>query len=196
VIHLHQLEGIVGERGGVRLSAALGTEGDVVADGQVREERVGLEDRVDRTLVGTRPGEVGVADEEAPARRLFEPGHHAQGRRLAAAGRAEQGEERAPRDDQAEVVDGGEVGEGLGDVLQTQVALASRKPLAFLRAISCPSPSAQMALYSASSSGVSARNPWMLLSAMNSSLGKMNGLSASSGSIFAISSWAPTTGQT
>ena len=48
-----QLERLVGEADRVTLAAALRSEGDVVADTQVREERIALEDGVDRALVGT-----------------------------------------------------------------------------------------------------------------------------------------------
>ena len=120
--HLHELEGVVGPGGGVLLLAALGPEGDVVADRQVREEGVGLEDGVDRPLVGPRAGQVGLPDHHPAGRGLLQPGDHPQGGGLAAARRTEQGEEGAPRDVEVNAVDGDEVTEGLGHALEPEVA--------------------------------------------------------------------------
>ena len=97
------------------LPCATQAEGDVVGDRQVREQRVALEHRVDRAPVGLEPGDVVVAERDGARGGLLEPGHHPQGRGLAAAGRAEQREERALRDGQVQVVDRGEGTERLGD---------------------------------------------------------------------------------
>ncbi len=115
----------------------LGPNDDVVADGEVGEERVGLEDGVDRALVGTRPGQVGVADQHPPRGRLLEAGDHPQRGGLAAARRSQEREERPPRDVEVDVVDGDEVAEGLGDLLEPEVSLG------FLETghVSSPSPS-------------------------------------------------------
>ena len=56
----------------------------------------------------------------APAGRLLEAGDHPQQRGLAAAGRAEQADEGAVRHAEVDVVDGLEVAELLGDVLDCQ----------------------------------------------------------------------------
>jgi hypothetical protein len=90
----------------------------VLGDVEVREERVALEHGVHRPLVRPQPGHVPVAEQHLTAGRLLQAGDHPQGGGLATAGRAEQGEERALRDGEAEVVDGGEDAEPLGEVGQ------------------------------------------------------------------------------
>ena len=70
-------------------------ERDVVADVEVGEQRVVLEDHVDRPLVGRLAGHVPVAQQDPPAGRQLEAADHAEGRRLAAARRPEQREELA-----------------------------------------------------------------------------------------------------
>ena len=69
-------------------------------------------------LVGRQPGDVGAVDQDLALGRLLEAGDHPQRRRLAAAARAEQREELALADREAELVDGGEVAEALGDLAQ------------------------------------------------------------------------------
>ena len=90
-------------------------EADVLLDGEVGEERVALEDGVDGPLVRRRLGDVRVADDDAPRVGALEAGDHAQRRRLAAAGRAEQREELAAADLERDVVDGGHVVERLAE---------------------------------------------------------------------------------
>ena len=76
-------------------------------------------DRVHLPPVGWQVGHVLPGQEDAPARRRLETRDHAQGRRLAAAGRAEEGDELAFAHAERHVVDGGEAaGEGLGHALQ------------------------------------------------------------------------------
>jgi hypothetical protein len=99
-------------------------EGDVLEDGQVREERVALEDSVDIPAVRRQPDDVAAAQLDAPGVGLLEAADHAQRRRLAAAGGAEQREERARGDLQRHSVDGNDVVETLHDALQTDVDLA------------------------------------------------------------------------
>src|SRR5439155_5103921 len=70
-------------------------EGDVAPHGHVREQRVGLEDRVDRAAVRRQALDGLVADQDRAGRRRDEAADQVQGRRLAAAGRAEQAEELA-----------------------------------------------------------------------------------------------------
>ena len=105
----------------VLLAATLQPEGDVLGDGQVREERVVLEDGVDRTPVGLEVRDVVATEHDRAVGRLLEAGDHAQRGRLAAPGRAEQGEELARPDEQVEVVDRGERAEPLGDAAQLEV---------------------------------------------------------------------------
>ena len=97
-------------------------ERDVLEDVEVREQRVALEDGVDRPLVRLGVRDVLVADVDRPVGRLLEPGDHPQRGRLAAAGRAEQREERPGRDRQGQVVDRDEGAEALRDAFQPQVA--------------------------------------------------------------------------
>ena len=93
---------------------------------------------------------------------------------------------------QVEVVDRGELAERLGDAREPEVAPASRAP-----AISSVPHAAVVRtapVYLVSSSGVEAPEDLGSL-ARTSSVGKISGFSASSGSILASSSWAPATGQ-
>ena len=87
----------------------------------MREERVALEDGVDVALVGRQADDVAVAEEDAALGRLLEAADHAQRRRLAAAGRPEQREERAARDLERDAVDGDDVVEALDNVLEPDV---------------------------------------------------------------------------
>ena len=83
--------------------------GDVLEHRQVREERVGLEDRVDVALVRRPRAHVLAAEQERALVGVLEPGDQAQGRRLAAAGRTEQREKLTVPDAEAEVVHRGDV---------------------------------------------------------------------------------------
>ncbi len=120
-----------------------------------------------------------------PALGVLEAGDHPQGGRLAAPRGAEQREERALRDGQVERVHGGELAEALGQpdqpevaglVLGHQLAVRSEKALEYL----------------VSSSAV--RPLKTLARDRTSSLGKISGLSAVSGSSLARASLVPTTG--
>src|SRR4029453_16013181 len=62
-------------------------------DGQVREQRVVLEHRVDVPLVRGRLRHAGAIEQDLPLARPLEPRDHPQGRRLAAAGRTQEREE-------------------------------------------------------------------------------------------------------
>src|SRR4051794_17732596 len=102
---------------------ALEAEGDVLLDVEVREERVGLEDRVDVSLVGRRVRDVPAAEADGAGGRLLEAADHPERRRLAAAGRPEHGEEAAALDREREVVDGGRLAEVLRDPFEVDVGL-------------------------------------------------------------------------
>jgi hypothetical protein len=96
-------------------------EGDVVPHREVREQRVGLEHHVERALVGHQPGDVLALEQYASRGRRLEAREHAQQRRLAAARRAEQGEDLAFGDVDADVVDGdGAATEVLDHILDAQ----------------------------------------------------------------------------
>ena len=88
----------------------------------MREERVRLEDGVDVALVRRQADDVTVAEEDPALARLLEPADHAQGRRLAAPGRAEQREEAAVLHLEREVVDGDGLVESLRDAFEADVA--------------------------------------------------------------------------
>ena len=96
----------------------LQAEGDVLFDRHMREQRIGLEHHVDGPAIGRRAGKVLAVEDDFARRRLLEARQHAQQRGLAAAGGAEQREEFAVVDIEREVVDGDEIAELLGDVLE------------------------------------------------------------------------------
>ncbi len=103
------------------------SEGDVLADRQVREQRIGLEHGVDRALVRSQLGDVLVADQHASERRVLEPRHHPQRGGLPAARRAEQREEGSLGDRERQVVDRDEAAEPLRHVLQVEVLALSHQ---------------------------------------------------------------------
>ena len=87
----------------------------------MRKERVRLEDSVDVALVRRLPDDVPLAEEDASLVGLLEAADHAQRRRLAAAGRAEQREEPAVLHFEREIVHGHDTVETLRDAFQTDV---------------------------------------------------------------------------
>ena len=127
-----------------------------------------------------------------PGGRLLEPGDQPQGRRLAAAGRAEQREERAGRDGEVEVLDRGEPGKALRDPDQLQVGagLGEHSRLAIRRPGSrSGTPPGTSAPRRGSACGRCAP------STGSSSSGKISWLSARSGSILTAASLAPDDGR-
>ena len=95
--------------------AHLQPEGDVARDVPVREERVVLEDGVDRALVRRDGRSVPPRDRERAGVRPLEARHEPQQRRLAAARGPEQRDELARRHLQCDVADGGVAAIALGD---------------------------------------------------------------------------------
>ena len=183
VAQLDQLQRLGHRRPHVGGPAPAQPERDVLEDVQVREQRVALEHRVDRPPVRPGVGDVLLAEQHPPGGRPLQPGHHPQRGRLPAAGRAEQGEERAAGHLQADAVDGGERSEALGDPVQPEVPPGHQLPITFWNASE----------NEVSSSGVSVRK--VLALAWSAAVGKIHGLAASSGSIFSIACCAPSTGQ-
>jgi hypothetical protein len=116
--HLHELERITDPLGGLlfRGLLVLEPEGDVLLDGEVREERVVLEDRVHVALVRRGLGHVDLVEEDLALGRALEARDHAQGGRFAAARWAEEREELARRHLQVDPGDGGELTEALHQV--------------------------------------------------------------------------------
>jgi hypothetical protein len=182
---LDQVERLVHLPADVLDPASLEPERDVLVDVEVREQRVALEHRVHRPLVRLAVRDVEVAEVDRTLGRLLEPGDHAQRRRLAAAGGAEQREERPLRHHQPQVVDGDEVAETLADGVEAEV------PHVVRTGHQTPSTFWKSCVNWVSSSASRVRKTFALTFAG----GKMFGLSTSSGSSFSISSLAPFTGQ-
>ncbi len=115
--HLHQLEhlGHAGIDLGGRDLVLLETERDVLRHGHVREQRVGLEHHVDRSLVRRHVGDVDAVEENAPLRGPFEPCQHPQQSGFARSRTAEQGEDLALLDFQGHIVHGNRLVELLRD---------------------------------------------------------------------------------
>src|SRR5690606_11201281 len=186
---LEELQGLLARTGHL---LATQPERDVLDDAQVREERVALEHRVDRAVVRLGVGDVLAVDEDRPRGRRLEPRDHAQGRRLAAARGAQEGEERALRDGEREVVDRREGREPLRDVLEDEVCTGVVVVQHGAVAAHAPMTDRKSPLYFSSSSGLRERKTCALASVSES--GKMSSLSISSGSIASIASRAPSTG--
>ena len=91
---------------------------DVLLDCHVREQREVLEHHVELAGVGREIGDVLTVQENAAAIRVLETADHAQGRRLAATRRPQHRHVLAVFDAQAEIVDCGQIAEGLRDLLQ------------------------------------------------------------------------------
>ena len=110
--HLDQVDGPVDEAPafGPGDPAHLEAEADVVGHRHVGEQGVALEHGVDGPLVGRAEAHLLAVDADGPRRREFQAGHHAQGGGLAAARRAEQGEELAVGDGEVDVVHRGDLG--------------------------------------------------------------------------------------
>ncbi len=106
-------------------AAAAQTEGDVLVDVQVREERVVLEDGVDLALVGRQGGDVLAGELDGPGGGVLQSGDHPQGGGLSAAGGAQQREEGARGDGEIERVDGGEGAVGFADLAEADVTAAA-----------------------------------------------------------------------
>ena len=94
------------------------TERDVVVHGHRREERIALEHDADVPLLDGDMGDIPIADEHLPLRRLDEAGDGAERRGLAAAGRAEKCEKLALPDVDVDIVQRGEVAEFDDDVVE------------------------------------------------------------------------------
>ncbi len=121
VVEFDQAERLVRLGDGIRHAATPQSERDVLDHGHVREQRVALEHRVHRPLVRLDRGHILPSDEDAARGRVLEPGDQTQCGRLAAARRTEQGEERPRGDQQVELLDRGEPGEGLADPFELQI---------------------------------------------------------------------------
>ena len=94
------------------------TEGDVLVHGHGREEGVVLEHHADVALLNRDMGDVLILDDDGARSRLDEAGDGAQGGRLAAAGRAKEGEELAFLNMNVDVLEGRKVAETDLDTIQ------------------------------------------------------------------------------
>jgi hypothetical protein len=93
-------------------------EGQVVVDRHVLIEGVVLEHHGDVAVPRRQVVDQPAADLDGAGADLLEPGHHAQGGRLAAAGRPDQHDELGVVDRQAEVLHRDDGTVGLGNVLE------------------------------------------------------------------------------
>src|SRR5262249_10358747 len=87
-------------------AAHLQAAGDVLRDRPMWEERVALEDRVDRPLIGRQMLDRAALEQDLPGTRLLEARDQAQQRGLAAARRAQKREELVLPDGDRDVVEG------------------------------------------------------------------------------------------
>ena len=115
------------ERGkGFRLGLAPGerfqAEGDIVEDGEVREQREVLEHEPDATLLGRHeavgPRHLLIVDQHAASGGPFHAGGDAKERGLAAARRPEQADDLARRDVEADMIEREPLAEAARDVLE------------------------------------------------------------------------------
>ena len=104
---LHELERRpdAGPTGGLVPVAEAEPERHVVPHRHVGEQRVALEDGVDRALLGRHVGDVATVDPDLARRRALEPTDHPQGGRLAAARRTQQRVELARGDLDVDAID-------------------------------------------------------------------------------------------
>ena len=90
---------------GLRLAQHLQAKADVVGHRHVREQRVGLEDGVDRPLERRQRRDVLAVEQDFAVGRIVEAGDQPQQRRLSATGRAEQREEFVFADRDGDIVE-------------------------------------------------------------------------------------------
>ena len=127
----HEPQGLVDARGdlGLRQLAHLEAEGDVLGDRHVREQRVALEHHAGIAPPRRQVRDVAPAEADRAAGRLDEAGDHAQRRRLAAAGGAEQHHELAVRDIESDVAHGADVAVALGEAIELEAAPSTQTHL-------------------------------------------------------------------
>ena len=91
----------------VRNTFHLESEGYVFEDVEVREERITLKHRIERSFIGRHIGNVLAVEENRPLLRLFKARNYSERRRFSATGRSEKSDELALFNGQADVFDGG-----------------------------------------------------------------------------------------
>ena len=97
-------------------------ERDVALDGQVGEQRIALEHRVDRSALGWHAGDVLAVEQHPAGIGVLEAPDHAQRGGLAAAARAEQREELAGADRDVDVLQHGVLAVGLRELYEVDRA--------------------------------------------------------------------------
>ncbi len=102
------------------------SEGDILLDRHVGEQRIGLEHHVDRALVGRDAAHVLAVQRDAARCRLLEARQHAHQRGLAAARSAKQRKELAIENIERQIIDGGEVAENLRHIFKRNEGLGRR----------------------------------------------------------------------
>jgi hypothetical protein len=103
-------------------------ERDVLEHRHVREHGVALEHHRDPPVAWRQTGHVTVADPDPPGIDLLETGDRAEERRLATPRRPEQDHELTVGDREVDIVDGADLVEHLGDVLEPDVSHGPRTP--------------------------------------------------------------------
>ena len=101
-----------------RRAAPLEPVGDIARDGEVREQRIRLEDDAVVSLGGRQPRHVAARHADEPRVLALEAGDDPQERGLAAAARPEEADELAGLDGQRDVAERDERAELLGDALE------------------------------------------------------------------------------
>ena len=101
----------------------------VLADGQVRVQRIGLEDHGQIAAAGPHVVDHGTVDLHVALGLRLQPRDNPQGRRLPAAGGTDQGQELTVGDIEIDTVEDPRVAEGLGDSLESD----TRQGLPLLR---------------------------------------------------------------
>ena len=104
-----------------RLPVGRQPKAEVLGDGQMREQRVALEDDVERTVLGREAGDVAPGHQDPPGVGHFESGQHPEQGGLAASRGADEAEERAARQSQRDVVDRDDGAIALGHALDDDV---------------------------------------------------------------------------
>src|SRR3954452_12848680 len=95
--------------------------GDVLGGRHVREERVRLEDDPHAAPIGWLRGDVAALEQNPTTIRLLKTGHHPERRRLAAAARADEGDELPAIDLEVEAVHGDHMTERLAQLLELEL---------------------------------------------------------------------------
>jgi hypothetical protein len=117
-VHVHSVESSLHSLGDLGFGGVLIPEAktDVVFDAEVGEQRIGLEDGVDRSPMRRGIGHVAAIDSDLTTVGTFEAGDQPQGGGFSAAGGTEQGEELATFDAEIDVVDSGMLAEALVEI--------------------------------------------------------------------------------